>query len=152
MKTMLVCVFAVLFSVSAMAEQHDSVKAEVRDAVKAFNDAYGSNRVEDYFHYYADDASLYFDGARQDVQDYHDEWAAMIDGGGGVERNELSDLQVRVMPGGDVALASYFIDYRLRTPNGDVSAAKAFESDVWQRIGGDWKIVGLHYSEIEPEE
>ena len=55
------------------------------------------------------------------------------------------------MPGGDVAVASYFIDYRLRTPDGEVTELKAFESDVWQKIDGAWKVVSLHYTEILPD-
>lgn len=152
MKSLLSCLFVLLFPVSAMAGQQNPLEAEVGDAVKAFNGAYAANRVDEYFAYYADDVSLYFYGARQKLQGYHDEWAAMVAAGGGVEKNQLSDVQVRVMPGGDVALASYFIDYRMRAANGEVSASKAFESDVWQRIDGKWKVVSLHYSEIPAEQ
>lgn len=152
MNKIMTCLVAVVISFSAMAEQHGMAEAEVRAAVKAFNGAYASNQVEDYFSYYADDAMLYFYGARQKVSAYHEEWAEMVDAGGAVEKNELSDIQVRMLPGGVAAVASYFIDYRLRTPDGAVSEAKAFESDVWQEIDGDWKIVALHYTEISPEE
>jgi hypothetical protein len=33
-------------------------------------------------------------------------------------------------------------------PDGAVTSTKAFETDVWQKIDGAWKVVGLHYSEI----
>ncbi len=151
MNKILTCLVAALISFSAMADQHSSADAAVRNAVKAFNGAYASNKVEDYFGHYADDASLYWDGARQKVSAYHDEWSALVNSGGAVEKNELSDIQVKVMPGGDVAVASYFIDYRLRTPDGEVTELKAFESDVWQKIDGAWKVVSLHYTEILPE-
>ena len=75
----------------------------------------------------------------------------MVGAGGAVEKNELSDIQVKVMPGGDVATASYFIEYRLRSPDREVSETKAFESDVWQKIDGAWKVVSLHYTAIPPE-
>lgn len=152
MNKILACLVAALISFSAMAEHHSSADAEVRDAVKAFNSAYASNDVETYFSHYAADATVYFYGARQDLSAYHEEWAEMVDAGGGIEKNELSDLQVQVMPSGDVAVATYFVDYRLRMPNGEVSVAKAFESEVWQKIDGDWKIVNLHYSEIPDEQ
>lgn len=148
MKTTLTCLAIALISFPAMAEQHRAAEAEVRAAIEAFNDAYASNSVDKYFNYYASDAMVYFYGARQDLSAYHEDWAEMVAAGGAVEKNELSDLQVRVMPGGDVAVASYFVDYRLREPDGDVSTAKAFESEVWQKVGDDWKIVNLHYSEI----
>jgi len=34
----------------------------------------------------------------------------------------------------------------------DVSTVRAFETDVWQKIDAEWKVVSLHYSEIPPDE
>lgn len=148
MRRMLACIVVLLIPFVSLAEQHGVLEAEVRETVKAFNSAYADDEVEDYFSYYADDALVYFYGTRQDLAAYHDEWAAMVEAGGTVEKNELSDLRVQVMPGGNVAVATYFVDYRLRTPDGESSASRAFESEVWQKIDGAWKIVNLHYSEI----
>jgi ketosteroid isomerase-like protein len=151
MNKILTCLVAALISFSAMADQHSSPDAAVRNAVKAFNGAYAVNNVEDYFNHYTDDALLYWSGARQKVSAYHEEWTELVDAGGAVEKNELSDIQVKVMPSGNVAVASYFIDYRLREPDGEVIATEAFETDVWQKIDGAWKVVSLHYTEIPPE-
>lgn len=136
----------------AYADNHTATEAAVREAVREFNAAYAENRVDDYFSYYADDASVYFYGARQDLSAYYDTWKAGIEASGGVEKNELSDVQVRVLPGADAAVASYFVDFRSRTPDGDVAEARAFETEVWQEIDGEWRIVSLHFSEIPPEE
>jgi ketosteroid isomerase-like protein len=151
MKYLLVGFAGLLLAGAVMADHHASIEAEVRDTVLAFSDAYAENRVDDYFSYYADDASAYFYGARQDIAAYHDEWQDMIAAGGAVEKNEPSDLQVQVMPSGDVAVASYFVDYRFRSPEGDISSAKGFETEVWRKIDGAWKIVNLHYSEFAAE-
>lgn len=152
MNKILTCLVVILISFSALAEQHSATEAEVLAAVKAFNGAYAGNDVEGYFSHYTDDAMLYFFGARQKVSAYHEEWAEMVTAGGAVEKNELSDIQVRVLPGGDAAIASYFIDFRMRASDGEAVEAKAFESDVWQKIDGAWKVVALHYTEISPEE
>ncbi len=152
MRKMLTFIATLLIPFTVVAEHHGRVAAEVTDAVTAFNGAYANNEVDAYFSYYADDATVYFLGARQDLAAYHDEWAAMVEAGGAVEKNELSDIRVQVMPGGDVAVATYFIDYRLRTPDGEMSASKAFESEVWRKIDGEWKVVNLHYSEIPGQE
>jgi len=152
MKTIVTCLIALLISLPATAKELTSTEAAVINAVKEFNAAYGDNRVETYFSNYADDASLFFDGMRQTVSGYHTMWSKLINGGAAVEKNDLSDIQVRVLPGGDAAVATYFIDYRLRGADGSVSAAKAFETDVWQMIDGKWKIVALHYSEFETGE
>lgn len=148
MRNILICLATTLLSFSVMAEHHSSADAEVRTAIKAFNDAYAHNDVDAYFSHYATDAMVYFYGARQDLSAYREEWAEMVKAGGAVEKNQLSDVQVQVMPGGNVAVASYFVDYRLREPDGNVAVSKAFESEVWQKTGDDWKIVNLHYSEI----
>ena len=152
MKKILIFLASAMIAFPVAAQQVSSAAAEVRAAVEAFNGAYGGNRVEEYFGYYAEDAALYFYGERQSVSAYHAEWAETIGAGGRVEKNELSDIQVRVLAGGDAAVASYFIDYAMRAADGSVSTAQAFESDVWQKIDGEWKIVSLHYSELASAE
>jgi ketosteroid isomerase-like protein len=152
MKKLLTCLVAVLIAIPTMAEHHKSAEAEVYAAINAFNDAYATNDVEGYFGHYTDDATLYFSGARQKVADYHEEWTALVDAGGGVEKNDESDVRVQLMPGGETAVATYFIDNASRSPEGETSVTKAFETAVWQKIDGEWKIVSLHYTEIAPDE
>lgn len=152
MKQILSCLIVVLISFSAMAEHHGSEDADLNAAIKAFDHAYATNDIETYFSYYADDATVYFYGARQDVDAYHVEWTAMKEAGGGVEKNEMSDLKVQMMPCGDVAIATSFIDNRTRAPDGSTSETRAFETDVWQKIDGNWKIISLHYSDVPAEE
>lgn len=151
MNKILVTLVAVLVAVPASADQHASAEAEVIETVRAFNNAYAMNDVDAYFGYYADDAEVYFYGRRRDASEYRAEWATIVAMGATVEKNALSDIRVRVMPGEALAVASYFIDTRMRMPNGDLSVSKAFESEVWQKIGGEWKVVNVHYSAIEPE-
>jgi len=139
---------ATLISFVALAAHHGSAEDEVRAAAKAFNTAYTTNDIERYFGHYADGATVYFYGARQDMSAYHKEWSAMMDAGGGVEVNEISDLVIQMMPSGEVAIATYFVDNKTRSPEGEVSTVRAFETDVWQKIDGEWLIVSLHYSEI----
>jgi ketosteroid isomerase-like protein len=143
---------ATLISVAALAAHHGSAEDEVRAAAEAFNTAYATNDIEAYFGNYADVATLYYYGARQDLSAYHEEWTAMMDAGGGVEVNEMSDLVIQMMPGGETAIATSFIDNRTRSPEGEVSTVRAFETDVWQKIDGEWKIASLHYSEIPRDE
>jgi hypothetical protein len=76
----------------------------------------------------------------------------MKDAGGGVEVNDMSDLVIQMMPGEEVAITTSFINNRTRSPDGEISTVRAFETDVWQKIDGKWKIISLHYSEIPPDE
>lgn len=151
MKNILPLLAAALMSLPATADHHGAVDAALLEAVEAFNEAYLTNDVERYFGLFSEDAHLYWGGERQAVPDYRNSWTAMIARGGGVEKDEASDLKVRMLPGGNGAMASYFVDYRMRTPEGEIYAERAFESVVWQKIDGDWKVVGLHYSTIPPE-
>ena len=148
MKKLLTCLLVLLLPIASGAQQ--PAEAEVREAVKAWNGAYASNESETYFGYYVADATLYFYSMRQDLAAYHDEWTEMIKAGGGVEVYDLSDVQVRMLPG-NAAIANYFVDYRIRNADGSVSEGRAFETDIWQKIEGAWRVVGLHYSEVEGE-
>ena len=141
-----------LMSFSAMAEHHCLENADLHAAIKAFDRAYANNDVDTYFGFYADDATVYFGGARQDISAYHEMWTALMEAGGGVELNEMSDLQVQVIPGGDVAVVTSFIDNRTRSPDDTTATSRAFETDVWQKIDGKWKIISLHYSDVPAEE
>ena len=149
----LLSLFVILSITScAMAAHPGSENADLHAAIKAFDRAYANNDVERYFSFYADGATVYFGGARQDISAYHEMWTALMEAGGGVELNEMSNLQVQVMPSGDVAISTSFIDNRTRAPDGTKATSKAFETDVWQKIDGQWKIISLHHSEIPAEE
>ena len=72
--------------------------------------------------------------------------------GGGVELNKLTDLQIDVVPSGDVAVVTSFIHNRRREPDGTRVTAKAFQTDVWRKTDGKWKIISLHYSKFSAQE
>lgn len=133
----------------AWADNQDAVEAEVVKLAKEFNKAYATNRVDDYFGYYAKNASLYFFGERQSLEKYNRDWHEMAAAGGAVQRNDISDVEVQVLNGESIAVVTYFVDNQTRTAEGEVTTARAFETDVWQKTQGVWKIVNLHYSEIE---
>ncbi|MBT4522602.1 MAG: nuclear transport factor 2 family protein [Halieaceae bacterium] len=141
-----------LLPFSTMAEHHGPAHAEVAAAAEAFNTAYATNDVDTYFGFYTKDAVLFFFGARQPVATYREEWTASIEAGGGVEKNETSDIRIQMMPSGDVAVVSSFVDNRTRSEGGETSTVKAYETDIWQKIDSKWRVVGLHYSEFEPSE
>ena len=82
---------------------------------------------------------------------YREEWTEFVDAGGGVEKNETSDVRVQVMPSGDVAVVTSFIDNRTRGTDGETTTVRAFETEVWQKIEDQWKIISLHYTEIPAE-
>lgn len=157
MRKIISCLVIVLVSFSAVAEHHAEEKnkenAELHAAIKAFDRAYANNDVETYFGLYADNAIVYFgDSERVDMAAYQKMWTELMKAGGGVELNEMSQLKVQLMPGGDTAIATSFVKNRTRAADGTKSTSNAYETDVWHKIDGEWKIISLHYSVIAGEE
>lgn len=148
MRQLITFVVAFCLPLAVIAADYDAIEKEVRTAAEDFNDAYRNNDLERYFSYYADRAVVYWEGERQDLDAYYEEWRAMIQAGGGVERNELTDLVFQVVAGGKVVVASYFVHNVTRSPDGSKNAGDFYESEVWQNIDGKWKVVNLHYSEL----
>ena len=141
-----------LLPLSAMAQQQSEEHADLYAAIKAFDHAYATNDTDTYFDYYAESATVFYSGDRQDLAAYSESWPKFMEAGGGVEKNEMSDLKVQVLPGGDVAVSTAFIDNITRSPDGSKNAIRAFETDVWQKIDGEWKVISLHYTELPEEE
>ena len=153
MRKLLIVLIPMFISCSVLADHHNlSAATEVKNATIAFNKAYESNDVEGYFNMYADDAMLYFYGNRWEVSTYYDYWKnSMVGAGGGVEKSTALDIQVMVAPGGNTAVVGSFIENRSRSPEGNINEEKGYETEVWQKIDGAWKIISLHYSVIAPE-
>lgn len=139
-------VFGLLLTGTAFAD--DAVVAEIVAAEQDFNNAYASGDYERYFSHYTEDAALFFFGERQTVSDYYESWKATVESGFEYTSYDLSDMRVQVLGDGDTAVATYFVDLSSKTADGETADARAFESDVWQKIDGEWKIVTLHYTEF----
>ena len=150
MKNLVICVAILVLPLVTYAGDGKSAESEVRAAAADFNDAYMTNDIERYFSYYADDAVVYWFGERQDMSAYHDEWKAMIEAGGGVETNEVSQEVFQILPGGKAAVASYFVHNVTRDAEGEAVAGNFYETEVWQKMDGEWKVINLHYTEIVP--
>ena len=131
------------------ALQTKATASEIEKLVVAFNHAYERNDLEEYFSYYADDVTQWFESGRAGLADYKKSWYELIQGGGGVEKNALSDIRVQVSPGGDSAVATYVVDVVTRQADGTKTKEQAYETDVWFKRDGKWKIVHLHYNSKE---
>ena len=152
MKRTIPVLLAFIMPFAAIADRADDVAAEVLDLDKQYNDAYAANELDAYFSYYAPDATLIFDQARTTVPDYRAEWYALIEAGGGVESVVMSDVQTRVLAGGSVVAISYLADTATRSPDGEVTVERAFETDVWEKRADGWKVVLLHFNYVPTEQ
>ena len=86
---LLIIVINCLLYCSAGFASHDTEKSTVKEEVLAasiaFNTAYADNKLDEYFAFYVDDATLMSpDGSIQTVADYYAEWKEYLASGGGV--------------------------------------------------------------------
>ena len=128
-----------------------AAEAEVRNAVIAFNQSYLDNDIEKYFGFYLDDATMWLNADFSTVADYRKTWTDFIGAGAAVVGNEVTELQVRVGPSGDAAVASYRLKVSTRQPDGSVAVDNAQETDAWTLTENGWRIVHLHYA-FQPAE
>jgi ketosteroid isomerase-like protein len=126
-----------------------SAASEIEKLEVAFNQAYERNDLDLYFAYYADDVTMWFESGRVALADYKKDWYALIQGGGGVEKNAISDMKVQVSSGGDVAIATYALDVLTRQVGGRKTKEQAWETDVWFKRDGKWKLAHVHYNSRE---
>jgi ketosteroid isomerase-like protein len=136
--------FLLAFSISAPSFAGPS--ADIRRLENDFNSAYAANDLDKYFGFYADDALLWFPEGRTNVPAYQKEWTEYIKGGAALEQAGLSDLHIRVSPGGDTAIASYLLHVRTRAADKSVTDEDFQETDVWFKTAAGWRITHVHYS------
>lgn len=152
MKKILMCALVGMVPFATLGDSHEGIEEAIRAMEQTFNGSYAENDLDTYFGIYAEDATLIFFGARQSVADYEEEWRAGITAGNRIERNDMSDMRIQVLPGGKVAIATYFLVTEMHSPDGKVVTWKAYDTDVWQKIDDTWKVISVHYSEIPPAE
>jgi len=147
-RSLLLCT-ALLTSVNLClaAEPADLARAEqeVRESVIAFNRAYELNDLDAYFLFYQDDATLWFNQDFVPLEDYKKDWYQLVGNNGGVEKNIVSELEVKVSPTADAAVAAYRLEVQTRMPDGQVTRDLSQESDTWFKIDGEWRIAHIHY-------
>ncbi len=131
-----------------------AARAEVETAVSGMLGAYGSNDVEAYFGYFADDATLMTNGGSiQPVSDYHENWTQLIGGGGGVVSVDANAPRtVRMTADGTAAVvltealpASYRFPDRNNEGEFVVSDSVWTTSVTWSKVDGAWKLMHYHY-------
>jgi ketosteroid isomerase-like protein len=122
-----------------------AIEQEITRLEKTWNDAYGANDLPKYFGYYAENPILVFYNKRSTLAEYRKMWAEATKTEP-VESAKISDLEIQTDPAGDTAVASYELDVRTRHPDGKTTLERAFETDVWFKQKGGWRVAVVHYS------
>ena len=139
------CASLLVAAMTAGAATPTAVEQEIMRLEQSSNDAYAANDLPKYFGYYAEDAMLIFYNERTTLAAYRKSWPESVKTEP-IQAVKLSDMVIRVIPSGDVAIASYQIEVRTGHPNGKATDEHAFETDVWVNRAGGWKIVHVQYS------
>ena len=137
------CVFIALINASASAA---TPADEIRQLEAKINAAYAKNDLPTYFSYYADDFRGLFPDGPTTLADYRKDWTASVNAGNVLVDFNYSDMQVQVSPGADAAVASYRATARVRYVGKEPVDEKYFETDVFFKRAGVWKLVEVHYS------
>ena len=145
MRWILGVVLAAMVASNASAQTASGVEQEIRDFEQKYNGAYAANDLPAYFSYLAPDFVQWLPSGRTDKAAYQQSWSRFITGGGRVLSAEIADLQIKVGPSQDSAVASYLLRVKTKSSRGE-SDDTYQETDVLFKRDGAWKVVYLHYS------
>lgn len=140
-----VVLVAMLAAPNMSAQTASAVEQEIREFEQKYNGAYAANDLPTYFAYLAPDFSQWLPSGRTDKAAYQQSWTRFINGGGRVLSADISDLQIKIGPSGDSAVASYLLRVKTKSSRGE-SDETYQETDVLFKRDGAWKVVSLHYS------
>ena len=143
--TLVMTAAAVATPARAQAPASSNAADEVREFEQKYNAAYAANDLPTYFSYLAHDFVQWLPSGRTDKAAYQKSWTAFIERGGKVLAADLSDLAIRISPGGDAAVASYLLHVRTKSARGENDETYQ-ETDVLFKRDGKWQVVALHYS------
>ena len=124
------------------------IEQEIDRLERACNAAYAANDLAKYFACYDDSASLVFYNERTTIPAYRTMWTESIKKEP-IESVTISDMNIRAL-GEDTAVASYQLVVKTHHPGSASTEEHAFETDVWSKVGGTWKITHVHFSAISP--
>jgi ketosteroid isomerase-like protein len=130
---------------AAQATTNPATEQEITRLEQVWNDAYGANDLPKYFGYYSENPILVFYNKRTTLAEYRKMWAEATKTEP-VQSAKISDLKIQVEPSGDTAIASYQLEVRTKHPDGKTTAEHAFETDVWSKLKGEWRVSVVHYS------
>ena len=152
---LIIVIGSLLFYSTANASpdtEKSTAKEEVLAASFAFITAYADNKLDEYFAFYVDDATLMSpDGSIQTVADYYAEWKEFLASGGGVASlSSYEPTSIRTSADGMSAVTYFTTSTTVYVDaDGKETGSDTAETDIWWKIGGEWKVVHIHYHETD---
>lgn len=127
---------------------------DVRACIEMMDQAYARNDADAYFAHFDDKATIIVPGVGQwPLAGYIAKWTGMIAAGGGVARSSLTDLQIRLSPSSDAAIANYVLDVTYHGMNpaapGETRDSELLITEVWFCRDSHWRIAHMSWSARE---
>jgi ketosteroid isomerase-like protein len=134
---------------SAYPEDVGSAADQVRELHVKRGEAWVRNEVETYLSFYWEDAVLFTVDERISWPQLQERLHSLLKGGGGA-------LMIDLPPADDIVISSqcdaattiFAWRARSRSIDGAVSERSYFETDVWYRRNGMWKIIRMHLTRL----
>jgi ketosteroid isomerase-like protein len=106
-------------------------------------------KAEAYLSYYWDNALLFAVDGQMTLADLRREFVALLAAGGGPLSIELPPIDdIVISSGGDAATTSFEWRARARSADGTETDRSYYETDVWYRRNGTWKIIRMHLTRL----
>lgn len=130
-----------------------AAEGEVRDTITKLVSAYGSNDLDTYFSFFADDMTVWWGtdgryGEPTPKAAYVKSWPEFVKKTGGHESCRIADLRIQVAPGADAAVTSYELTCLFKTALAGSSREEMYEmTSVLFRRAGRWQVVHFNWRE-----
>jgi ketosteroid isomerase-like protein len=157
MVAMVAGIVGATFPSHAHAQQNvAAAEKEVRDTMSRYVAAYGSNDLDTYFRFFADDMTAWWGTrGRNDnptpKAEYMNSWPGYVKKNGGYESCKFDDLRIQMSPGADAAVSSYELECIRRNPPAGQQPLITYEmTAVLFKRAADWKIVHFSFDVQQP--
>ena len=122
---------------------------DLRSIMRRLPDIYRAGDIAAYLTHYAHDISANFSGAIMNSDEARKFIASLFEGGGKTLHFQMGDPQMQFSENGDAAIVRYPWRERFRYSDGRQTDIEYYETDVWFRRNGEWKIAHVHQSTIK---
>lgn len=122
---------------------------ELRAILRKLPDIYRSGDIDGYLSYYAPDVSANYSGLMANAEGTRKFLKSLFEGSGKTLEFYVGEFQMQFDESNDAAVVSYPWREKFQFGDGHVTDTEYFESDVWFRRDGRWKIVNVHQSTIK---
>jgi ketosteroid isomerase-like protein len=130
--------------------QQTIVADEIRELHRARGDAWVRREVEAYLSHYWDEAVIFAVDSRAGVDDLRRSLHSVIAAGGGPLTINLPDADdIVISAGGDAATTIYEWRSCYRMLDGISYDRLSYETNVWYRRDGIWKIIRMHLTRLQ---